>query len=269
MSSYTMQLRYICETEAEQTESKGWNNVPAIIDAAAPSIFGSYPIFDEEYRATLNHKILAHYYMWEIGAETVGLFKFWLNTRMNEIMPKYNVLYEALNAALAQDNIFDDTNLTTTRDTSGDTVGTSSGITQRSGSGSTETENAGTNATSGNTSSSANHINKYSDTPQGAITNLENGTYLTNASQDVDTGSTQNASSATSSQIGEEHTTSSDTEQKADTNTVNRTEQYIEKVVGKHGGKNFMLELKDAYDAFINIDMCIIRDLQDLFMGVW
>lgn len=52
-----------------------------------------YPIFDENYRSKLNEKILNHYYMREIGFETAGLFKRYLNVKMNEIMPYYNQLY--------------------------------------------------------------------------------------------------------------------------------------------------------------------------------
>lgn len=53
-----------------------------------------YPIFDETYRATLNKKIIDHYYTREIGAETPALFKLWLNRKMNEIMPYYNKVYQ-------------------------------------------------------------------------------------------------------------------------------------------------------------------------------
>ena len=54
----------------------------------------NYPIFDENYRSVLNKKILNHFYEEEIGFETANLFKFYLNNRMDEIMPKYNLLYE-------------------------------------------------------------------------------------------------------------------------------------------------------------------------------
>ena len=55
----------------------------------------SYPIFDENYRETLNHNILYHYYEDEIGLETAPLFRLYLNQKLNEIMPKYNELYKA------------------------------------------------------------------------------------------------------------------------------------------------------------------------------
>ena len=47
----------------------------------------SYPIFDENYRNTLNQNILYHYYENEIGFETASLFRFYLNQKLNEIMP--------------------------------------------------------------------------------------------------------------------------------------------------------------------------------------
>ena len=54
-----------------------------------------YPIFDENHRATLNDKIIAHYYFREIGQETPSRFSFNLRRKLNEIMPYYNQLYES------------------------------------------------------------------------------------------------------------------------------------------------------------------------------
>lgn len=53
----------------------------------------NYPIFNENYRERLNNKILDHYRFREIGLETPTLFKFYLNRKLNEIMPYYNQLY--------------------------------------------------------------------------------------------------------------------------------------------------------------------------------
>lgn len=53
-----------------------------------------YPIFDENYRNTLNNKILEHYRFREIGFETPQLFVYYLNRTLNEIMPYYNELYK-------------------------------------------------------------------------------------------------------------------------------------------------------------------------------
>lgn len=52
-----------------------------------------YPIFDEDYRAELNNKIIAHYWNQEIGQETIDMWRFAMRRKMNEIMPLYNQHY--------------------------------------------------------------------------------------------------------------------------------------------------------------------------------
>ena len=95
MAKYTTEIRSICEHYAGLTESTGFEDVDEIVEKARRKIFQNYPIFNENHRAELEHKILKHYYMREIGFETVGLFKLFLNERMAEIMPYYNKLYES------------------------------------------------------------------------------------------------------------------------------------------------------------------------------
>jgi hypothetical protein len=55
----------------------------------------SYPIWAEEYRPFLNQKIIDHFMFREIGQETPDRFNFFLQRKMNEIMPYYNKLYES------------------------------------------------------------------------------------------------------------------------------------------------------------------------------
>lgn len=54
-----------------------------------------YPIFDEEYRECLNHKIIQHFWTREIGFESIPLFTQKLRAKMNEIMPFWNQQYKA------------------------------------------------------------------------------------------------------------------------------------------------------------------------------
>lgn len=60
-----------------------------------------YPIWGETDgnknladRKTLETLIIRHYYMHSIGFETIGLFKFHMETKLQEIMPYYIELYE-------------------------------------------------------------------------------------------------------------------------------------------------------------------------------
>ena len=95
MSKYTTELRFICESKAGLSDSVGFNQIDDVISKSWNKIFDNFPIFDESYRSVLCSKILKHYYTREISAETVGLWQLWLNTRMGEIMPYYNKLYES------------------------------------------------------------------------------------------------------------------------------------------------------------------------------
>lgn len=65
-----------------------------VIEAGYDLGLQDYPIFDEDYRPRLNQAIVDHFLVREIGAETPGLFIFYLNRRMRENMPKANALFE-------------------------------------------------------------------------------------------------------------------------------------------------------------------------------
>lgn len=165
MSNYTTQVRYICETFAGLTESAGVNDVNRIVETAAPKIFMNFPIWDEEYRLTLETKILKHFYLREIAHETVGLWRLRLDTRMNELMPVYNKMYTAVSQEF---NPLFDVDITREHDGS-----------------STDKSN-----------STGNSVNKYSETPQGSIQNVVDGKYLTTAQVNDATSNSEGTSTA-------------------------------------------------------------------------
>lgn len=206
MSVYTVEVRYICEVEAGLQKNTGYNDVDEVIDKSWSKIFKNFPIFDESYREGLCKKILNHYYTREIGAETVALWKFWLNQKMNEIMPYYNKLYlsEQLKydplheidfTRVISENTHDDkngksgtdtkdSNTTTTRNSSDNFVkaeNTDTGKTDSTRTITGETENKQVNL--GTTTASGENSGKdlHSDTPQGSIQNITENGYLTDA----------------------------------------------------------------------------------------
>lgn len=71
-----------------------------------------YPIFDPAYRDKLNEKIVDHYALREIGTETIGHFRFFLNRKMREIMPYYNQLYQS-EKLITPDDVFTTVTMTT------------------------------------------------------------------------------------------------------------------------------------------------------------
>ena len=191
-----------------------------------------YPIFDEEYRTVLNNKILMHYYMDEIGFETAGLFKVYLNNKMNEIMPYYNELYKKQKDLLL--NFDKTTNLTETftRDNTTDT-------------------NTKSNSTSSNTASGSSK-NVYQDTPMGNITG-----------QDID-----NYDHASSQEFNKNQNTSSIEDNSNLTGKATSLENYIRTKTGNNGRLYGIEILKMIKNNYMNIDKMVINELQDLFMGI-
>lgn len=91
MSKYSLQLRWLVEQTLADAKLP---NIEANWHAAYDKLgLADYPIFDEAYRQTLNDKIIRRYFMYEIGAETAGLFRLFVRDAMFLIMPYYNQLY--------------------------------------------------------------------------------------------------------------------------------------------------------------------------------
>lgn len=151
MGIYTTQLKSICESivlqlKLEREEPAGIRTVtiddlmndPAYkysyknlnnnytpyficgLPAVQKRIFGGttdedilYPLFDTEYRAGLQKKILLHYYTREICEETFALWKLRLISKLNDIMPYYNGLYtETFEKYLGSDyNLFNNVDM--------------------------------------------------------------------------------------------------------------------------------------------------------------
>lgn len=279
MSKYTTEVRYICETEAGLSESVGYSKIKDVIAKAIPKIFDfDFPIFDENYRNVLETKILKHYYTREIGLETYGLWKLKLDTKLNEIMPFYNQLYKS--ALLEFNPLYEvDYSKTGNRDSSGTRDNTENNSesydesvdTNESHDESTNNSNDGT-LTKGTTTTTTNY---FSDTPQGAISNVIDGTYLTNATYNV-TGNTGSDNTYNSGSADSEGSSKSKNEKdgsrrgsKTSNSNLTDTESYLESVSGKMSSKSYSALLMEYRETFINIDMMLIEELSDLFFGLW
>lgn len=279
MSKYTTELRYICETEAGLSESVGQTKIKDVIAKAIPKIFDfDFPIFDESYRNVLETKILKHYYTREIGLETYGLWKLKLDTKLNEIMPFYNQLYKS--ALLEFNPLYEvDYSKTGNRDASGTRDNTENNSESydesieynESRDESTTNSNEGT-LTKGTTTTTTNY---YSDTPQGAISNVIDGTYLTNATYNV-VGNTGSDNNSNSGNIDSDGSSNSKNEKdgsrrgsKSSNSNLTDTESYLENVRGKMSSKSYSALLMEYRETFINIDMMLIEELSDLFFGLW
>lgn len=195
-----------------------------------------YPIYDESKRKQLNEKFIRHYWMREIGCETVGHFCLWCSNTFNEIMPYYNKLYEAelLNVehllGIKRHKVV---NMLRDFDESS------------SGNGSSDTS----------TSSTGKSTSKFSDTPQDElfVSKVDAGDYLTNLTIDDTKDNTT---------VG--------TKSKSD-GTISRDESNSDTTDEFVTDPRYYQAFLDLSEKILNLDMQVIENVQvqGLFMQVW
>lgn len=176
-------------------------------------------------------KILDHYRFRQIGQETVGRWLHYFRTRIREIMPYYVQLYEFEAKWFNVDDPLESYNLVETFEETSHGSGTVSSSGSSESSGTSEKEN------------------RFSDTPQGSIDNLDN--YMTTATRDNDTSSVSGSDSSESSSQ----------------NTGNTSHTLTRR--GNIGVQPLGGEVKNIREAFINIDLMVINELKDLFLQVY
>lgn len=231
MSKYTTELRWVIENGYDLQ-------------------LNEYPIFDENYRQKLNQKIINHYYFREIGFETVGLFRFYLKQTMNEIMPYYNQLYESALLEIDPLNTINFTETLTRTKIGNDTKNFNEDTTVNS--------NGDSNS---NSTKNTNFKDVESDTPQGmlSIGNIEGELYASYARISKNEDTTNSTA----------HQETTDIQKRKNDEKINRedNENYTRT---EKGNRESQSELLMKYrETFLNIDMQVINELNDLFMGLY
>ena len=223
-----------------------------IIEAGFDLGMKDYPIYNEEHREKLNQLIYNHYWFREIGLETANQFKFFLNRTMNEIMPRYNKLYEAEEKYLTSP--FQNYSIEEAENGSRDLLYQSqkgenitNDITQNKTNDSNKTENL-------------NHA--YSDLPNNLLSvgDIQGNLYATQADLNNNTITEDNTTDITSKQTFEDSLDQRDQTNDTYRNTKNTT-----------GYMNYDLieKMKEYRENVYNIDMMIVEDLEVLFMQIY
>lgn len=205
--------------------------------------------------------------------------------RMNEIMPKYIKLYASADL-ITQPLRNVDLTITRDLDESKSDSGTIDGTTTNNLTENVQSTNANSGYTNGNSSTTESntgdtakaHLNKFSDTPQGAVTNLTNG-YLTNVTQDEDTdqitstgateGSTNSSYVDSTNATNEKTNTGTVTRDVDTTSTGSRGLDETVTQVGINTRYSAGKLLEEYRNTIININTMLIKELADLFMQVY
>lgn len=202
MSKYTIELRKIIDTLGEQEVLSWFMNydLHEYLTDDEIAVIEKRGTFSKEHLAK---KILRHYYMHEIGLETVALFKHYAKMAMDEIMEqKLPLIYSA---AIEYDPLV---NVDFTETYSGMNSGSENGITQSAGNG----------------------LSIQSDTPQGKINkaSILAGDYASSTSGNE---STATGSSQSNSEQSQEYTRKTKGNSGVSATAQKMVQQYRENII--------------------------------------
>ena len=134
-----------------------------------------YPLSNNINKDDFECMILNHYIMRRIGFQTFTAFKIQLNVKLNEIMPLYNKMFDALQNW----DIFKD----------GEKL-------SRYGNENRKNNTNNTLENTSNTETTTTSDRRESNTPQNQLDNVRNGTYVTNYNYDTDTSNSSDNSNS-------------------------------------------------------------------------
>lgn len=134
-----------------------------------------YPLSNNINKDDFECMILNHYIMRRIGFQTFTAFKIQLNVKLNEIMPLYNKMFDALQNW----DIFNDGE-----------------ITNRYGNENRKNNTNNTLENTSNTETTTTSDRRESNTPQNQLENIRNGTYVTKYNYDTDSSNSSDSSNS-------------------------------------------------------------------------
>ena len=255
MSEYTIEVR-----EVVNMFSNSKDDLNTKIKTSLPSIFNfDFPIWVESYRPILEEKIVRHFFTREISTETIELWQFYLAEKLNLIMPYYNKLYET---TVKEYDYMDTVNYTDVFNVNKNENNKAEVLSNGSGK-TIGVENGRTTANGTSNESSTSNL-YHSDFPQGNVNNSTD--YVTSGDSTIvsSNGSSENESTSANS-----NSSTSENENKSNSeNTMLYAEDSLRKIKGNNGTPFTDLLIKYR-ESLINIDMLVINELNDLFMGIY
>lgn len=232
MSYHTMRLCDLIKWVGYE-KIKSWFTSYELADYLLPEQLSTVintPIWSKE---KLADKIIKHYYMNEIGLETIELFRHFLQISMEEIMrEKLPLIYSI---ALEYDPLIN-VDFKETFERNATSEGSSSGT------------------SSSNSQGSSSGYGLNNDTPQNNVSkeDIFSGRYTSSTSGSETSSNNVDTSSSSSS-----------------ANNKNR-ENYVKHTVGNSGiSATYQAMIKQFRQNIINVDTDVIYSLNDLFMSVF
>lgn len=220
----------------EKEDEEDYTKIKDLAKEGRSTIFNfEYPLTNNVSKEKFETMILNHFIRRRIGFETVTAFRIALDVRLNEIMPLYNKMFDALENW----DIFNDGEVTTR---TGEDTTTSQNT--------NSTENSLTNQSTTSTTDVSDRRN--SELPQNQLEDLRNGSYVTNYNYDTNTNN------------GQDNSTSQGTSHASNEGTDNK--QYTETITRSPADK--IAILKEMQENIKSIYTMIFKDLDSLFYQI-
>lgn len=284
MSKYTTEVRYICENIARSKDKDidlydmqnvvalSWRDILNLDMAIDLSIIPIENEFVLQHLEKITPHILLQNYTREIGCETVGLWKFRMQNKLNSILPYYADLFETLTLKY---NPLEDTDYTSVRE---DLTNREDNFTVNESVNDIDTRARQTaqkydSSKYGISKSTNDSSDRYSDTPQGTVQYLEisNNMFLTNARLNSDEANGEYADTVDDTNNITENETKNKAYQRA-----NSEHRYIENggtdtttVKGKSSGVSYAKLIKEYRSALLNINQMFFDEFKDMFMLIY
>lgn len=206
-----------------------------------------YPVSELFPKDRFEDLFLKHYMFRRINYDTVTSFKLHLEVKLNDIMPKYYKMLEGFNGIN-----FDGDVETHIREV------TDSRTTNQSGTNNQQVDNTSSSDITNNTSDSTHTINKYSDTPQDLMDDIEDGEYVSEYTDNT----AESSGESTSNSEGTNNTTTTGSTTNNTTDNGNLSETITIK----------RADSIDEYQKYLqvmnNIYSMIFKECDSLFYGI-
>lgn len=253
MATYTIELGKLLTLDGFDIGMKDYP-LPSFLHSAGDM---------QAWREALNQKIINHYYFNEICCLPPERFKFFLNNTLNEKMPYFNMLYDAMAEKWQFYTGGTLTEVIKADGTSSDN-GTKTGTDVLARTGIDTTNNSSLQ----NQNSDSFNLAVSSDTP-GQMLNIEsdiaNNTYANNAVKQKNKGTfSGNSNSTDTTTYNSKETTTFDEHTTADrqhNDNRNRT-------VSGLNNKSYAELFKEYSESVRNLDLEVIDSLKNCFMGI-
>lgn len=274
MSIYTTELRYYIESLAPDN-MKG--DIGAMCLNADRHIFTyHHPMWGgESERQNLHTSILEHFYFREIGFETVALWKFFLNRKMMEIMPRYVELY---NTTTYEYDLMNPISFRESYNEQGENIGHND--VSRGESSTVDRDLGTTSESTGATDNSSEDTSTTESKGKTIESDLPQATFAGNvdyASRSSTNETSQSTIDTTTGNVGHQ-SSAYDTSHGVDNSqtdsgeTADQTGSYTtDHVLTRQGnlGITGPSLVQEARDIIINIPIMIFDELEELFMSLW